>query len=110
MVSTILSPSESKLGALSSASLSLWRAESSSSATTYFLPFSIARQTFSGVIGMSRCVTPQGESASITAFAVAGVEPMVAASPMPLAPSGLIGVVVWCGGFEHREESARGTA
>ena len=33
-------------------------------------------------------------SASITAFCTAGVEPMVAASPMPLAPSGLSGVGV----------------
>ncbi len=40
---------------------------------------------------------PQGSRASMTALAVAGVEPMVAASPMPLAPSMLIGVlvVVW---------------
>ena len=37
---------------------------------------------------------PQGESASITALATAGVEPIVAASPMPLAPSGLMGVGV----------------
>ena len=47
---------------------------------------------------MSRCVIPNAESASITALAAVGVEPIVAASPMPLAPSGLIGVVVvvWC--------------
>ena len=30
----------------------------------------------------------------LTAFWIAGVEPIVAASPMPLAPSGLIGVGV----------------
>src|SRR5215213_8712038 len=49
----------------------------------------IARQTRSGVYGMSRCCTPKWESASTTAFATAGVEPIVPASPAPLAPMGL---------------------
>ncbi len=40
---------------------------------------------------MSRWRTPNGFSASTTALTTAGVEPMVAASPMPLAPSGLNG-------------------
>ena len=35
---------------------------------------------------MSRWRTPKGFSASTTALTTAGVEPMVAASPMPLAP------------------------
>ena len=38
--------------------------------------------------------TPRWASASITAFCTAGVEPIVLASPMPLAPSGLSGVGV----------------
>ena len=54
----------------------------------------IARQTFSGVSGVSRCSTPKGRSASITALTTAGVEPMVAASPIPLTPSGFTGVGV----------------
>ncbi len=38
---------------------------------------------------MSMCRTPRCATASMTAFCTAGVDPMVAASPMPLAPSGL---------------------
>ncbi len=52
---------------------------------------------------MSRWVTPNGSSASITALATAGVEPIVAASPMPLAPSGLRGRGGGVVGLEHRE-------
>ena len=48
-----------------------------------------ARQTRCGDAGMSMCRTPRGASASMIAFCTAGVEPMVPASPMPLAPSGL---------------------
>src|ERR1700693_958349 len=54
----------------------------------------IAFQSFSGRSGMSRCVTPNGASASITALTTAGVEPMVPASPTPLTPSGLTVVSV----------------
>ncbi len=54
-----------------------------------------ARQTFSGVSGMSRWVTPKGESASTTAFTIAGGIPIVPASPIPLAPRGLRGEDVW---------------
>jgi hypothetical protein len=43
---------------------------------------------------MSMCRTPRWATASITAFCTAGVAPMVLASPMPLAPSGLFGVGV----------------
>ena len=58
------------------------------SATPYSLSTS---HTLSGVIGMSRCVTPRCASASTTAFAIAGGAPTVADSPTPFAPSG------WCG-------------
>ena len=54
----------------------------------------IARHTRSDVHGMSRWRTPRWARASITAFCTAGVDPIVAASPMPLAPSGLSGVGV----------------
>ena len=50
-----------------------------------------ACQTRSGRSGMSRCRTPNVLSASTTALTIAGVAPMVAASPMPLAPIGLRG-------------------
>ena len=42
-----------------------------------------------GVVGMSMCRTPRWATASITAFCTAGVAPIVPASPMPFAPSGL---------------------
>jgi hypothetical protein len=46
---------------------------------------------------MSTSLQPRWASASTTAFAIAGVEPIVPASPTPLAPSGLTGegVSVW---------------
>src|SRR5438093_12925350 len=47
----------------------------------------MALHTFSGVSGKSRCRTP---SASTTALAMAGVAPIVPASPTPLMPSGLL--------------------
>jgi hypothetical protein len=47
-----------------------------------------AAQTRIGVVGMSRCLTPRADSASTTALCTAGVEPMVAASPIPLTPNG----------------------
>ena len=37
---------------------------------------------------------PSGESASTTAFQSALIEPVVPDSPIPLAPSGFLGVVV----------------
>ena len=49
------------------------------------------RQTRCGVHGMSRWRTPRWFKASMTAFCTAGVEPIVVASPIPLAPSGLRG-------------------
>src|SRR3989442_5754322 len=55
---------------------------------------SMARHTFSGVHGGSISVTPRGLSASTTALTTAGVEPMVALSPTPLTPSGLMGLGV----------------
>ncbi len=54
----------------------------------------IARQIFSDVSGMSMCLTPSGESASMTALTAAGVEPMVPASPMPFTPRGFVFVSV----------------
>src|SRR5205823_12470319 len=70
-----------------------------------------ATQMRSGFRGMSRCLTPSGLSASTTALTTAGVLPIVAASPMPLAPMGLngVGVVVWSGLHEGRS-SGCGTA
>ena len=50
---------------------------------------------------MSRCRT---FIASTTAFTTAGVDPIVAASPMPFAPSGLRGVGVTVADVaEHRQ-------
>ena len=43
---------------------------------------------------MSMWRTPRWLSASTTAFCTAGVEPMVADSPIPLAPIGFMGVGV----------------
>ena len=43
---------------------------------------------------MSTWRTPRWASASTTAFCTAGVAPIVPASPMPFAPSGLRGVGV----------------
>ena len=56
----------------------------------------IACHTRSAVHGMSMCLTPRWDTASTTALWMAGVEPMVPDSPMPLAPSGLRGLSV-CG-------------
>ena len=57
------------------------------------------------------CRTLNDWSASTTALTTAGVEPIVAASPMPLAPSGLNGVGVTVGSVPNDgKSSARGTA
>src|SRR6266436_6200715 len=56
--------------------------------TTYWL---INFQTASGRAGISRCFTPYGDSASTMAFTIAGVAPMVPASPTPFTPRGLTG-------------------
>ena len=55
-------------------------------------PAWMARQTRSGVKGGSRWRMPYGASASTTAFHTAAVEPVVPDSPIPLAPSGFLGV------------------
>ena len=55
----------------------------------------IATQIRCAVHGMSTCLTPRYETASTTALWMAGVEPMVPDSPMPLAPIGLRGLSVW---------------
>ena len=54
-------------------------------------PFESRCHTRPGVYGISRCFTFAGLSASITALASAGTEPVAPASPAPLAPSGLAG-------------------
>src|ERR1044071_5686867 len=51
-------------------------------------------QIFCGVSGMSMWLMPNGASASTTALTIAGVDPIVPASPMPLMPSGFTGVGV----------------
>ena len=54
----------------------------------------MARHSRSPLAGISTERTPRCDSASITAFSAAGVEPIVPDSPIPFAPSGLIGVGV----------------
>ena len=63
-----------------------------------------ARQTRSGVSGRSMWRTPRWDSASTTAFCTAGVEPIVADSPIPFTPSGFrcVGVSVF-DDLERRE-------
>ena len=61
----------------------------------YFEASWMARHTRSDVQGMSTWVTPRWLSASTTALWIAGVDPIVPDSPMPLAPSGLRGLSVW---------------
>ena len=69
----------------------------------------MARNTRSGVAGMSRAVTPSGASASSTAFMMAGGAPIVPASPQPLAPSGLCAQsVVLVSSVNGMKLSARG--
>src|SRR6476619_5606889 len=53
-------------------------------------PLPIARQTRSGVAGISMCLTPNSESALTSAFATAGIAPTQPASPAPFAPIGLV--------------------
>src|SRR6266508_2895861 len=55
-------------------------------------PSCIARQTRSGVAGMSMSVTPYGASASITALITAGVDAIVPVSPTPFDPRGWVGL------------------
>ena len=50
----------------------------------------MASQTREGVNGMSACLIPKGLSASTTALTMAGGEPTVADSPIPLAPIGMV--------------------
>jgi hypothetical protein len=54
----------------------------------------MAAQILAGVKGMSRLSIPSGARASITAFTIAGVDPIVPASPIPFAPRGFSGVAV----------------
>src|SRR5215831_8884797 len=70
-----------------------------------------AVQIRAGVSGMSRWVTPYGDSASTAAFTTAGGAPMQPASPTPLAPRGLRGEGVQVFSISTSgTSSARGTA
>jgi len=51
-------------------------------------------QIFSGVAGMSTSLTPKGDRASTTALITATLDAIVPASPIPLTPSGLVGLGV----------------
>ena len=57
----------------------------------------MAVHTRSGWAGMAMSVMPSGDRASTMALMTVGAEPIVPASPMPLTPSGLVGlgVTVW---------------
>src|SRR3569832_1221910 len=55
-----------------------------------FLP-EASFQIFSGVIGISMCRTPSGESASTTKNTTADEAPKEPASPTPFTPSGFTG-------------------
>lgn len=52
------------------------------------------RQTFSGVIGISRSLVSYPRRASTTALKTAGGVPMQPASPAPFTPRGLLGLGV----------------
>src|SRR5665213_64219 len=62
-----------------------------------FLAADMSFQSFSGVSGISRCFTPNGDRASTTEFTTAGDAPIVPASPTPFTPKGFtgVGVTVW---------------
>ncbi len=66
----------------------------------------MAAHTVWAVSGMSMWRTPRWDTASITALWMAGVEPMVPDSPMPLAPSGLRGLGVSVFEVSNEESSA----
>ena len=54
-------------------------------------PPTLPSTQFSGVAGMSICVTPSTDSASMIALIIAGGLPTEPASPAPFTPSGLDG-------------------
>ena len=66
----------------------------------------MARQTRSGLIGMSMWRTPRWESASMTAFCTAGPAPMVPPSPTPFALNGFRSVGVTSGTVTNAGNSA----
>lgn len=66
----------------------------------------MARQTRSGLIGMSMWRTPRRDSASITAFWTAGPAPMVPPSPTPFARNGFRSVGVASGTVTNAGRSA----
>src|SRR6266436_1591726 len=53
--------------------------------------FWTADQTRGGVMGMSRCFIPNGESASSTACTIHGGAAIEPLSPIPFTPIGLVG-------------------
>src|SRR5436309_12506276 len=84
--------------------LPAWRRSSRLHQAARARPFTIARQIFSGLSGISRWRTPKGASASITAFTMAGVEAIVPASPTPFTPSGFTGVRVSVEAVSNQEK------
>src|SRR5438132_1080320 len=69
----------------------------------------IARQTRSGVAGMSMCRMPYSPSASTSAFITEGSAPAQPASPQPLAPSTLVFAGTgWKSWVKNGASSARG--
>ena len=73
--------------------------------TVFYFCVPSARQTFSGVIGISRCCTPRSASASSTACTTAGTAPMVPSSPHALDAEqvGLAGHALVEGAFHRRQ-------
>src|SRR5450759_861719 len=71
-----------------------------------------ARHTFSGVNGISIAIfTPARERASATALEIAGIDPVVPASPHPLTPRGLaVDGTSWNAALGSGKSDARGMA
>src|SRR3954453_8418940 len=73
--------------------------------------FCTAAQRRGGVSGMSRCVIPNGDNASSTAWTMQGGAAIEPLSPMPFTPIGLVGEgVSWNSDRMFGTCSARGTA
>src|SRR5439155_1479243 len=70
------------------------------------LASSRARQTRSGVAGISMSWTPNGVRASTTALITAGVEAIAPVSPTPFTPSGLLGLGVTVRSTSNERSSA----
>src|SRR5262249_3464026 len=84
-------PSRSWIPAFAGTSvISLGQTETIRGRRHFAWPSRIARQSRSGVAGISMWRTPRGGSAATTALATAGRAPRQAASPAPVTPSGLV--------------------